>query len=315
MIVSQSSIFTACTVQFWLLGINLNSRVVLSSTILAGEQVGLWVMSTGGGMKKKPRASSIFSLKCGCRDNRAVSISGDLVGTPPTPLSGRLHSHRLLSGRPESSSADTTTLMTGTTSTSRDDDDDDYDDGNEEITAASPSFSGLLRQLGELERSVVSWAPFSRWGETEEEEKETTHCRPPAAVAAVARGHRRNGRRHRRSISDGGGGGGGGDRTASKVGGFVAVVKQTEDPLGDFRRSMLQMIVEKEILGGEELRDLLHRFLSLNSPAHHALIVQAFADIWRDVFSSYGGEDLLPCPLRRHREPHRDFHYHYRRTR
>ncbi|CAA6673721.1 unnamed protein product [Spirodela intermedia] len=147
-------------------------------------------------------------------------------------------------------------------------------------------------------------------GETEDE---AANCRPPAAVV---RGHRRNGRRHRRSISEGGGGGRGvGGRTAGKVGGFVAVVKQTEDPLGDFRRSMLQMIVEKEILSGEELRDLLHRFLSLNSPAHHTLIVQAFADIWRDVFSSYGGVDLLPCPLHRHRELHRDFHYQERRAR
>jgi uncharacterized protein (TIGR01568 family) len=67
----------------------------------------------------------------------------------------------------------------------------------------------------------------------------------------------------------------------------VAVVKESADPLGDFRRSMLQMIVENEIVGGAELRDLLHRFLSLNSPHHHHLILRAFAEIWEEVFAGY----------------------------
>ena len=83
------------------------------------------------------------------------------------------------------------------------------------------------------------------------------------------------------------------------------MVKQTEDPLGDFRMSMLQMIVEKEILGGDELRDLLSRFLALNSPVHHKIIVQAFAEIWKEVFVGYGGEEITllgplqsPCQLK-----------------
>lgn len=74
------------------------------------------------------------------------------------------------------------------------------------------------------------------------------------------------------------------------------VVKESADPLGDFRRSMLQMIVEKELVDGEELRELLHRFLSLNSPCHHDLILRAFTEIWEEVFSGY---EKTPDLLRR----------------
>ncbi|URD80925.1 DUF623 domain containing protein [Musa troglodytarum] len=74
----------------------------------------------------------------------------------------------------------------------------------------------------------------------------------------------------------------------------VVVVKETEDPLGEFRRSMLHMIVEKEIVDGAGLRELLRRFLALNSPRHHGTILRAFADVWQDVFSGYAQTpDLL----------------------
>ncbi|CAN6302484.1 unnamed protein product [Urochloa humidicola] len=84
----------------------------------------------------------------------------------------------------------------------------------------------------------------------------------------------------------------------------VAVVTETEDPLGEFRRSMVQMIVEKGITGGAELRELLHRFLSLNAACHHHLILRAFADVWEELFaggvhghaSSYAPAALPPLP-------------------
>uniref|UniRef100_A0A6V7QW92 Transcription repressor n=1 Tax=Ananas comosus var. bracteatus TaxID=296719 RepID=A0A6V7QW92_ANACO len=60
----------------------------------------------------------------------------------------------------------------------------------------------------------------------------------------------------------------------------VAVVKESSDPYIDFRDSMMQMIVEMEMYSWEDLRDLLHRFLALNSPYHHHLILRAFAEIW-----------------------------------
>ncbi|XP_043693223.1 transcription repressor OFP8-like [Telopea speciosissima] len=65
----------------------------------------------------------------------------------------------------------------------------------------------------------------------------------------------------------------------------VAVVKDSDDPYLDFRQSMLQMILEKEIYSKEDLRDLLDCFLQLNSPYHHEIIVRAFSEIWNGVFS------------------------------
>ncbi|KAK8947259.1 hypothetical protein KSP39_PZI007187 [Platanthera zijinensis] len=60
----------------------------------------------------------------------------------------------------------------------------------------------------------------------------------------------------------------------------VAVVKESSEPYADFRDSMVQMIVEKELYTWEDLNDLLHRFLSLNSPRYHHLILHAFTDLW-----------------------------------
>ncbi|CAL9162049.1 unnamed protein product [Musa hybrid cultivar] len=76
-------------------------------------------------------------------------------------------------------------------------------------------------------------------------------------------------------------------RGGKRVEESVVVVKETVDPLGEFRRSMLHMIVEKEIMDGAELRALLRRFLALNSPRHHGMILRAFAEIWEEVFSGY----------------------------
>lgn len=65
----------------------------------------------------------------------------------------------------------------------------------------------------------------------------------------------------------------------------VAVEKDSDDPYLDFRQSMLQMILENEIYSKDDLRELLHCFLQLNSPYHHGLIVKAFSEIWNGVFS------------------------------
>lgn len=63
-----------------------------------------------------------------------------------------------------------------------------------------------------------------------------------------------------------------------------AVVKLSEDPGEDFRRSMAEMVVEKKLYDVEGLEQLLCCFLSLNSRHHHAAIVAAFEDIWDTVF-------------------------------
>ncbi|GLJ29736.1 hypothetical protein SUGI_0586810 [Cryptomeria japonica] len=62
-----------------------------------------------------------------------------------------------------------------------------------------------------------------------------------------------------------------------KVGESVAVVKSSQDPYQDFRTSMLEMIVEKQIFQPNDLEQLLQCFLSLNSHHHHEIIVQTTA--------------------------------------
>jgi uncharacterized protein (TIGR01568 family) len=79
-----------------------------------------------------------------------------------------------------------------------------------------------------------------------------------------------------------------------RLDGSVAVVKQSEDPLGDFRRSMLNMIVENGIVAGDELRELLRRFLALNAPRHHDAILRAFAEIWDEVFAAPAATETQP---------------------
>ncbi|XWS28525.1 hypothetical protein CRYUN_Cryun25bG0077300 [Craigia yunnanensis] len=65
----------------------------------------------------------------------------------------------------------------------------------------------------------------------------------------------------------------------------IAVVKDSNDPYQDFRHSMLQMIIEKQIYSKDDLQELLQCFLELNSPCHHDVIVKAFMEIWNQVIS------------------------------
>ncbi|OWM80832.1 hypothetical protein CDL15_Pgr006863 [Punica granatum] len=71
-----------------------------------------------------------------------------------------------------------------------------------------------------------------------------------------------------------------------KVRESVAVVKRSEDPLEDFRRSMWEMVVQKEMFTAEDLEQLLLCFLSLNSRQYHPVIVEAFSEIWQLLFSN-----------------------------
>ncbi|KAK8513932.1 hypothetical protein V6N13_005115 [Hibiscus sabdariffa] len=70
-----------------------------------------------------------------------------------------------------------------------------------------------------------------------------------------------------------------------KVGESVVVVKRSENPYSDFKRSMMEMIREKQMLKAEELEQLLHCFLWLNSREHRGVIVEAFTHIWEALFS------------------------------
>lgn len=66
----------------------------------------------------------------------------------------------------------------------------------------------------------------------------------------------------------------------------VAVVKSSRDPYSDFRTSMVEMIIEKQIFSAKDLDYLLHCFLSLNSPRHHTVILDVFTEIYQALFSS-----------------------------
>ena len=72
-----------------------------------------------------------------------------------------------------------------------------------------------------------------------------------------------------------------------KVKDSFAVVKRSSDPYGDFRASMVEMIIEKQIFGARELENLLQTFLSLNSHHHHDVIVQVFTEILETLFSNW----------------------------
>ncbi|XP_076959067.1 uncharacterized protein LOC143635043 [Bidens hawaiensis] len=63
----------------------------------------------------------------------------------------------------------------------------------------------------------------------------------------------------------------------------LAVEKDSTDPYADFRDSMLQMIMEKEIYRKDDLRELLNCFLQLNSPYYHPIIVGAFTEICNNL--------------------------------
>ncbi|KAK8547183.1 hypothetical protein V6N13_097901 [Hibiscus sabdariffa] len=64
-----------------------------------------------------------------------------------------------------------------------------------------------------------------------------------------------------------------------------AVVKSSSDPYNDFRTSMVEMIVERQLFAAEDLEQLLQCFLSLNSHHHHYIIVEVFTEIWETLFS------------------------------
>ncbi|KAI3460315.1 hypothetical protein Pfo_016978 [Paulownia fortunei] len=70
-----------------------------------------------------------------------------------------------------------------------------------------------------------------------------------------------------------------------KVNQSFVVVKRSVDPYEDFKKSMLDIILEKQMFEPKELEQLLMNFLSLNSRLHHKAILKAFTEIWKEVFS------------------------------
>jgi uncharacterized protein (TIGR01568 family) len=231
---------------------------------------------------------------CGCKDAKSVSVSPSASASPSaTTTATRRRSAGGLNAWASSTTTDTLTTLTTASSSSLWEDavaELGYKDGGcrmlpeTESAVATPSFSGLLRELSELERSVASWGA-ARKGHHHREDKLSPPEQAPALPPLRQEHRRAKGELIRVAkedrfvdADDGDAGSGAG------LDGSVAVVKRSDDPLRDFRRSMLQMIVENGIVAGEDLREMLRRFLTLNAPHHHDAILRAFAEIWDDVF-------------------------------
>ncbi|CAI9758375.1 unnamed protein product [Fraxinus pennsylvanica] len=69
-----------------------------------------------------------------------------------------------------------------------------------------------------------------------------------------------------------------------KVKESFAIVKRSKDPYEDFKNSMMEMILEKQMSEEKDLEQLLQCFLSLNSRNYHGIIIQAFSEIWEAIF-------------------------------
>ncbi|KAL3619041.1 hypothetical protein CASFOL_037269 [Castilleja foliolosa] len=78
-----------------------------------------------------------------------------------------------------------------------------------------------------------------------------------------------------------------------KVKESFAIVKKSEDPYEDFKDSMMEMILQKQIIARKDLEHLLECFLSLNSRRYHGVIVHAFSEIWEVIFSRSGRVSML----------------------
>uniref|UniRef100_A0ACD5TVR8 Uncharacterized protein n=1 Tax=Avena sativa TaxID=4498 RepID=A0ACD5TVR8_AVESA len=75
------------------------------------------------------------------------------------------------------------------------------------------------------------------------------------------------------------------DAEAVAVAGSFAVVKRSDDPRANFRRSMAEMVVGRGIYDADGLERLLRCFLALNDQRHRRDIVDAFGDVWEAVFA------------------------------
>ncbi|XP_073120406.1 uncharacterized protein [Henckelia pumila] len=81
-------------------------------------------------------------------------------------------------------------------------------------------------------------------------------------------------------------------RKAASKGGWMmeeslAVEKKSRDPRGDFRKSMVDMILEKQLFGAQDLEKLLSCFLDLNAVRYHGIIFEVFSEICEALFSYY----------------------------
>ncbi|KAG0564058.1 hypothetical protein KC19_8G079800 [Ceratodon purpureus] len=66
----------------------------------------------------------------------------------------------------------------------------------------------------------------------------------------------------------------------------AVVVESSYDPYGDFRESMIDMIVDQNIQQTTDLEELLQCYLALNEPDYHQVIIEVFSDVWHELFQN-----------------------------
>ncbi|CAM0944752.1 unnamed protein product [Alopecurus aequalis] len=268
------------------------------------------MLSRGISVKRRHGGAG-FTLGCGCKDAKSVSVSASSPSPSGAGTSTTTETRRSR-GRTNPSASTTTDTLTLTSVSSSsfvwEDAVAEFDCNNDELdqsSAAAQSFSGLLRELNELEQSVASWGRKSHRDKKlsgqllqdrvvdkklsapppRESHRKVTAKSGDLTLTTGAKGYRTGDVFEVAGLDLDGG------RVEVGLDGSVAVVKQSEDPLGDFRQSMVQMIVENGIVAAEELREMLRRFLSLNAPHHHDVILRAFAEIWDAVFTASSSDD------------------------
>ncbi|KAE8797860.1 transcription repressor OFP3-like [Hordeum vulgare] len=196
------------------------------------------------------RQPPVVDVGCNCRRPKLFS---SLFSSSSLPFRGR-------GGKPKSPNASSTSTTTAFTATTL---------GGRSGTTATSADS-------------ASWGPASFTNNSLYEDPAARNRSRQDEPEQETRRRRRQRRRRRRAAWDGSGGqeeqeAGAHGRVARES---VPVAVESAEPYEDFRESMVQMVVEKEIYAWDDLNDLLTQFLTLNSPRHHPLILHAFADLW-----------------------------------
>ncbi|EFJ28548.1 hypothetical protein SELMODRAFT_69626, partial [Selaginella moellendorffii] len=63
------------------------------------------------------------------------------------------------------------------------------------------------------------------------------------------------------------------------------VEKASVNPYRDFRESMVEMILKKDLFHYRDLEELLRTYLMLNNEKFHDLIIRVFTDLWHQLYS------------------------------
>lgn len=64
----------------------------------------------------------------------------------------------------------------------------------------------------------------------------------------------------------------------------IAMVKSSYNPQRDFKESMMEMVLTKQLRRSEDLEQLLQCYLSLNAEQYHHIIVEGFQEVCADLF-------------------------------